>query len=275
MEVLGLILARGGSKSIPKKNIYPCAGKPLLYYTIRAAQESRLITRLAISTDDEEIARVAQSYGVEVPFMRPRELAQDQTFDLPVFQHALAWFKDNENYTPEAVVQLRPTTPLKTSEDIDKGVQMLFDNSEADSVRSICEPLHIPFKMYQWKEEDKFLQPLLTQVYPEVFKRYPEAFNMPRQLLPKVWRHSGYVDVIRPRIILDKNSMSGAKILPLFFEEWRDIDIDSIKELKTMLGPGNKFWLKNPLLEIISQIASNTINPKMVRSISFFLIISL
>jgi len=232
MEVLGLILARGGSKSIPKKNIYPCAGKPLLYYTIRAAQESKLITRLAISTDDEEIAGVARGYGVEVSFMRPRELAQDQTPDLPVFQHALTWFKEHESYMPEVVVQLRPTTPLKASEDIDKGIQTLFDNPEADSVRSICEPLHTPFKMYQREEHDKFLKPLLTEVYPEVFKKYPEAFNMPRQLLPVVWRHSGYVDVIRPRIILDKNSMNGAKILPLFFDQWRDIDIDSLKELK-------------------------------------------
>lgn len=231
-KILGLILARGGSKSIPGKNIYPCAGLPLIYYTIQAAKNSRLVSRLMTSTDSKEIAEVARNLGVEVPFMRPKELAQDDTPDLPVFQHALKWLKDNEGSTPEVVVHLRPTTPLKSSADIDKGIELLLKNPEADSVRSVCRPLHTPFKMYQLDEGDKFLKPLLTKVYPEVFKKYPEAFNMPRQLLPQVWRHSGYVDVIRPEVITVKNSMSGTKILPLFFEEWRDIDIDSLKELK-------------------------------------------
>jgi N-acylneuraminate cytidylyltransferase len=232
LGVLGLILARGGSKSVPRKSIALCDGKPLIYYTIKAAKQSRLLSRLVISTDDEEIASVAREYGVEVPFMRPRELAEDLTPDLPVFQHALGWLKDHEGYVPKAAVHLRPTTPLKATADIDKGISLLLENPNAESVRSICEPMNPPFKMYRLNEGEKFLKPILTTEYPEVFAKYKEPYNLPRQLLPKVWRHSGYVDVIRPEIITEKNSMSGTKILPLFFEEWRDIDIDSLKELK-------------------------------------------
>ncbi len=231
-EVLGVILARGDSKSIPEKNIYPCAGKPLLYYTVMAAQHSRLISRLIISTDNEKIASIARKLDVEVPFMRPKELAQDSTPDLPVFQHALTFLKEKEGYEPDAVVHLRPTTPLKSSADIDTGIQLLLENPDATSVRSVCSPLHTPFKMYMLDEGEKFLKPLLTSVYPDVFQKYPEAFNMPRQLLPKVHRHSGYVDVVRPEVIVKRNSMSGTRILPLVFQEWRDIDIDSIKELR-------------------------------------------
>lgn len=249
-KILGVIPARGGSKSIPGKNIFPCAGYPLIYYTIQAAKNSRLISRLVISTDSEEIAEVAKKYGVEAPFMRPKDLAEDHTPDLPVFQHALTWLKKKEGYEPEVVVHLRPTTPLKSAADIDRGIELLSANPDADSVRSVCRPLHTPFKMYRLDEGDKFLKPLLSKVYPEVFEKYPEAFNMPRQLLPQVWRHSGYVDVIRPRVILEKNSMSGTQILPLFFEEWRDVDIDSLKELRwaeslinALRTEGKEIWM--------------------------------
>lgn len=230
LEVLGIITARGGSKSIAKKSIAPCAGQPLMYYTIEAAKRAASITRLIISTDDEEMANYAKSQGVEVPFMRPSELAEDTTPDLPVFEHVLAEFKTRENYVPDVVVHLRPTTPLKKSSDIDKGIELLLSHAEAHSVRSICEPLHTPFKMYNIRQ-DGLLEPLLKNVFPDVFEKYPEAYNMPRQLLPTVWRHSGYVDVIRPKVISEMHSMSGTNILPLQFEKWRDIDIDSPYEL--------------------------------------------
>ncbi len=230
-EVLGVITARGGSKSILQKSIALCAGKPLLFYTVEAGKQAKNITRLIISTDDEEMADVARSYGAEVPFIRPSELAQDMTPDLPVFQHALKVLKEKEGYIPDVVVHLRPTTPLKKASDIDAGIQLLIGNHEATSVRSVCEPLHTPFKMYSLDEQSGFLKPLLTKEFPEVFEQYSEPYNMPRQLLPTVWRHSGYVDVIRPNTILKGNSMSGNKILPLYFERWRDIDIDSQIEL--------------------------------------------
>jgi N-acylneuraminate cytidylyltransferase len=235
-KVLAIILARGGSKSIPKKSIALCAGKPLMFYTIKAAQNAKLIDRIIITTDDEEMAGYARSEGVEVPFMRPKELAEDLTPDLPVMQHALRWLEENEGYIPEMLVHLRPTTPLKASADIDKGIELMRAHPEAESVRSICSPLHTPFKMFRLDEGEVYLKPILSKEYPEVFEKYPEPYNMPRQILPKIWRHSGYVDIIRPEVITVKNSMSGSKILPLPFEQWRDIDIDSQKEIKQAEG---------------------------------------
>ena len=230
-EVLGIIVARGGSKSIPKKSIYPCAGNSLIYYTIQAAKKAPTISRLIISTDDPEMAAVARSHGVEVPFMRPAELAQDDTLDLPVFQHALEWLEREEKYVPDVVVHLRPTTPLKKASDIDAGVAMLLSNPDAESVRSICEPHHTPFKMYRLKDDRSFLEPILQQEHAELYAQHTEPYNMPRQKLPVIWRHSGYVDVIRPEVIR-RGSMSGTKILPLKFEKWRDVDIDTRRDLE-------------------------------------------
>lgn len=231
MNVLGLILARGGSKSIPKKSIAPCAGKPLLAYTVEAARHAPAISRLIISTDDPEIARVAHELGVEVPFDRPAELAQDDTPDFPVFVHALETLRDREQYVPDIIVHFRPTTPLKAAADIERGIQLLIDNPDADSVRSVCPPLHTPFKMYREEPGSRFLIPLLRDEFPELFAAYPEAYNLPRQMLPPVWRHSGYVDVIRTPTVTNLHSMSGTRILPLPFDAWRDIDIDSPREL--------------------------------------------
>lgn len=230
MEVLGVIVARGGSKSIPNKSIAPCAGNPLMYYTIQAARASTKINRLIISTDSQEMAEYARSQGVEVPFMRPAELAEDTTPDLPVFEHVLKELEEREGYVPDMIVHLRPTTPLKKTADIDAGITLLAEHPEVDSVRSVCEPLHTPFKMYT-QNSTGLLEPLLTKVFPDVFKEYPEAFNMPRQLLPPILRHSGYVDVIRASVISKDHSMSGTRMLPLPFEKWRDVDIDSPFEL--------------------------------------------
>ncbi len=248
-EVLGIVMARGGSKGVPKKNIVLCAGKPLLAYTIEAARRSTGITRLILSTDDSEIAAVGKEYGIEVPFLRPAELAGDHVLDLPVALHALQWLKENENYEPDAVVHLRPTTPLKKSADIDHAVELLFSNTEAHSVRSICEPIYSPFKMYKYeKSQSPFLQTLLTHDFPEVYAAYPEPYNMPRQKLPTIWRHSGYVDVIRTST-LHSGSISGTKILPFEFERWRDIDIDAPRDLiyaemaiKSLTDQGKNTW---------------------------------
>lgn len=230
-EVLGLIMARGGSKGIPKKNITPCAGEPLIAYTINAAKHSTAITRLIVSTDDEEIAAVARAYGAEVPFMRPAEIAADTTLDIPVVEHALAWLKEHEGYFPDIITHLRPTTPLKKSSDIDTGVELLRAHPDAHSSRSVCTPIYTPFKMYKYDEKaSPFLEPLLKGDFPETFKEFPEPYNMPRQKLPPIWRHSGYVDTIR-RSTIEAGSISGTKIVPLFFDAWRDIDIDNPLDL--------------------------------------------
>ncbi|HEY5903570.1 MAG TPA: acylneuraminate cytidylyltransferase family protein, partial [Anaerolineales bacterium] len=112
-QVLAVIPARGGSKGIPRKNIRLFSGWPLLAWSIAAAQQAETVSRVIVSTDDEEIAAVGREYGAETPFLRPAEFARDDTTDLPVFEHALRWLDEHEGYRPEVVVQLRPTSPIR------------------------------------------------------------------------------------------------------------------------------------------------------------------
>jgi N-acylneuraminate cytidylyltransferase len=232
-ETLALIPARGGSKSIPRKNIRPFAGHPLIAYSIAAGLAAETISRVVVSTDDEEIAAIARRYGAETPFLRPAELSQDHTADLPVFQHALEWLAEHEGYQPEIVVQLRPTSPFRRVSHIDQAVYRLLERPEADSVRTVCVPFQNPFKMWRIGL-DGFMQPLLGV-------EYPEPYNMPRQLLPEVFWQTGYVDVAWADTILQKNSMTGDRILPLVIDpsEWIDIDApDDWRRAERLLESG-------------------------------------
>lgn len=220
-EVLALIPARGGSKSIPRKNILPFAGHPLIAYSIAAGLASETVTRVIVSTDDEEIAEISRCYGAQTPFIRPAEFAEDHTPDLPVFQHALDWLSDFEDYQADIVVQLRPTSPFRRVRHIDEAVYRLIEQPQADCVRTVCIPFQNPFKM--WRIDSKgFMQPLLDAGY----TGSAEPYNMPRQALPDVYWQTGYVDAVWADTILDKNSMTGQFILPLIIDpsEWIDID---------------------------------------------------
>jgi len=217
-EVLVLIPARGGSKSIPRKNILPFAGHPLLAYSIAAGLAAETVQRVIVSTDDEEIASTAQHYGAEVPFLRPAEYSQDHTPDLPVFVHALNWLAEHEDYHPEIVVQLRPTSPFRRVMHIDQAVYRLIERPDADSIRTVCVPFQNPFKMWRI-DPNGIMQPLMQT-------DFSEPYNMPRQALPEVYWQTGYVDAAWSDTILNKNSMTGARILPLVIDpsEWIDID---------------------------------------------------
>jgi CMP-N-acetylneuraminic acid synthetase len=218
-QVLVLIPARGGSKSIPRKNIRSFAGHPLIAYSIAAGLSAETVTRVIVSTDDEEIAAIARHYGAETPFLRPQEYSQDQTPDLPVFLHALHWLEANEDYRPEIVVQLRPTSPLRRVHHIDQAVYSLIEHPEADAIRTVCVPFQNPFKMWRIVENG-LMKPLIET-------KYKEAYNMPRQALPEVYWQTGYVDAAWADTILNKNSMTGDHILPLVIDPGEWIDIDS------------------------------------------------
>ena len=179
--------------------------------------QSKYISRVIVSTDSEEIREISLSLGGEAPFLRPAELAQDDTLDWPVFHHALEWLSKHEGYHPEIVVHLRPTTPLRRPENVDEAVEMLIENPDADSVRSVSPPLQNPFKM--WTLGQPYLKPLIDI-------GIPEPYNQPRQKLPTVYWQNGYVDVTRPSTILEKNSMTGDCILPFVMEEQFVVDID-------------------------------------------------
>lgn len=230
MSVLVLIPARGGSKGIPRKNIRPFAGHPLIAYSIAAARAAECVDRVIVSTDDEEIAAVARQYGAETPFLRPAEFAQDDTPDLPVFQHALNWIAANEDEAPEIVIQLRPTSPFRRVRHIEEAVYRLMENPQADSIRAVCAPFQNPFKMWRIAA-DGFLSPLLTHLdelgIQPVAGQALEPYNMPRQALPEVYWQTGYIDAAWSDTILYKGSMTGERILPLVTDPGEWIDIDS------------------------------------------------
>jgi N-acylneuraminate cytidylyltransferase len=226
VQVLAIVPARGGSKGIPRKNIRSFAGYPLIAYSIAAGLQARLRMRVVVTTDDEEIAEVARSCGAETPFLRPAELAQDRTTDLPVFQHALCWLAEHEDYHPQVVVHLRPTTPIRPPDLVDRSVAVLLAHPEADSVRGITPAHQNPFKMWLMDGEDKPIHPLTTVPGIE------EPYNAPRQILPKAYAHTGLIDIIRPGTILEMNSMSGRTILPILFDPGYDADLDTPEDWK-------------------------------------------
>jgi YrbI family 3-deoxy-D-manno-octulosonate 8-phosphate phosphatase len=221
LEVLAIVPARGGSKSLPRKNLRQLAGHPLVAYSIAAGLQSEVVSRLIVSTDDEEIAQVSRLYGAEIPFMRPKSLAADDTLDLPVFQHALTTL-GAQGYKPDVVVQLRPTSPLRPPDCIDQAVKLLLGTEDADSVRAVVPSSQNPYKMWRIKEDGR-LTPLLGD-------GKVEAYNMPRQKLPSTFWQTGHLDVIRTRTILEMHSMSGALILPLVLDPRYSIDIDTERD---------------------------------------------
>ena len=219
-EILAIIPARGGSKGIPRKNIRPFAGHPLVAFSIAAATQAEMVTRVLVSTDDEEIAEISRRYGAETPFLRPAELAADSTTDLPVFQHALAWLADREDYLPDVVLHLHATTPVRSLGCLDDAVHLLLDNAEVDCVRSVVEADQNPHKMWRIDAVSGRMAPLLT--VPGI----PEPYNTPRQSLPRVYWQTGHVNAIRPAIIRG-GSMTGQVVLPLVIEPRYLVDIDT------------------------------------------------
>jgi YrbI family 3-deoxy-D-manno-octulosonate 8-phosphate phosphatase len=221
-EVLVIVPARGGSKSITRKNIRPFAGHPLLAYSVAAGLQAETVSRVIVSTDDESFAEVARHYGAEIPFIRPQELAADDSLDLPVFCHALEWLDTNEDYHPEIVVQLRPTSPTRPRGCVDEAVNMLLASPEADSVRGVVPSGQNPYKMWRLTDESG-MEPLLQT-------DFDEPYNMPRQHLPETYWQTGHIDAIRTKTILEKGSMSGDVILPLVLDPAYTVDIDTIRD---------------------------------------------
>jgi YrbI family 3-deoxy-D-manno-octulosonate 8-phosphate phosphatase len=223
-EILAIIPARGGSKGIPRKNIRNFSGYPLIAWSIAAAKQSELVTRVIVSTDDEEIAAVAREWGAETPFLRPAEFAQDQSTDLPLFEHALKWLAENEGYKPDVVIQLRPTSPIRPKGLVDAAVRILLKYTEADSVRGVVPAGQNPHKMWRLPaSENGPMQNLLA------VDGIDEPYNAPRQILPNIYWQTGHIDAIRRETILS-GSMSGKTIYPLLIDPNFTVDLDNLRD---------------------------------------------
>ena len=222
-EVLALIPARGGSKSMPRKNLREVGGKPMVAHSIEHALQARLVSPVILTTDDAEIADAGSRAGAEVPFLRPGGISGDFSTDYEFVRHALEWLRDNEGYAPELVAQLRPTTPVRDVGLIDRAIEALASRPDADSLRAVVTVCFSPFKMWRL-EESGFISPLLRLPGVE------EPYNQPRQLLPDCYQQDGFLDITRPRTIFEQQSITGAKILPFFLDQ-ESIDIDYEAEL--------------------------------------------
>ena len=216
-EIVAIVPARGGSRSIPGKNIKLFGRHPLLAYSVAAGNQSELVGSVYVSTDDDQIASSARRYDPVAIIDRPKSLAQDDTLDLPVFQHALEWLASEEDLRPEVIVQLRPTSPLRPHGCVDEAIQLLLDHPEADSVRAVVSTSQDPFKM--WRLEGERLSPLLERSNMRQSDDNSEPYNMPRQALPHTYWQTGQIDVIRTRTILERGSLTGQIILPWILED--------------------------------------------------------
>ena len=222
MEILAVIPARGGSKGIPRKNVKDLCGKPLIAWTIETAKASRHITRTIVSTDDPQIAEAARRYGAEVPFLRPVEISQDLSTDVEFLLHALDFLKEKEEYKPDIVLRLPPTSPLRTAAHIDEGIETLLKNPDADAVRPICEAPKHPYKLWKIAADGVYLEPFL----PQSFTGIGEAYNMPRQMFPKAYIHTGAMDIMRIATLREQKSTSGKKLAYFFMPPEDSVNID-------------------------------------------------
>ena len=218
MNILGLILARGGSKGIPRKNVVPLAGKPLISWTIEAALQSKSFSRLIVSTDNEEIAEVSRNYGAEVPFMRPAELSQDNSSGYDATIHALDWMKENGG-EPDYVFILQPTSPLRTADDI-RGAIDLGLSQKAEAVIGVTEASPHPYLARTMSSEG--VLGYLIEVNPKPTSRHD---------YPQAWSINGAVYLTTVESLRRTRTFQPPGTLGFVMPVERSIDIDSPWEL--------------------------------------------
>lgn len=214
-RVLAVIIARGGSKGLPLKNIRFLAGKPLIAYTIDAALHARLLDRTVVSTDDGQIAEIARQYGAETPFLRPPELAQDETTVYPVLSHAVQWLEKSEGYRPDYVMLLQPTSPLRTAEDIDNAIALAREKN-ADGVVSLCETKHHPYWVKRVMGDGQVLD----------FTPLDKPYNR-RQELPKAFALNGAIYMVKRQVLLERQTFYTDRTYSYIMSIEHSLDIDT------------------------------------------------
>jgi len=224
MTTLALIPARAGSKRIPRKNLADLGGLPLIAHSIRWARAEPGIDRVLVSTDSEEIASVALRFGAEVPFLRPAEIAADDTPDLDVFAHVLEWLETRERQLPEFLVQTRPTSPFRERGLFHKVLDAYRAVPGATHARTIRRAEVPAFKTY-FRDPRGTIRPVVT------LHGQPEAHNLPAQQLPSTWIHDGVLDLVVPAVVR-AGSMTGATIVGVEHEASDAVDIDEPRDLE-------------------------------------------
>ncbi|MHB9011506.1 MAG: acylneuraminate cytidylyltransferase family protein [Ignavibacteriaceae bacterium] len=212
--ILAIIPARGGSKGVPQKNIKELNGKPLIVWTIETALQCKYIDRFVVSTDDEKIASIARQFNADVPFLRPKELAQDNSKSIDAILHCINWLKEN-NDEYDILILLQPTSPLRISTDIDKSIEMLFEK-KADSIISVCKTEHNPLWSNTLPSDGRMN---------EFLKK--ELININRQRLPEFYRLNGAVYSAWIDYVVKNLSFFGENTFAYVMPIERSIDVDS------------------------------------------------
>jgi CMP-N-acetylneuraminic acid synthetase len=219
MEILGIIPARGGSKSVPLKSIRKIGGKPLIAWAIESAKNSN-INRVIVTTDDERIAKIAKRYGAEVPYLRPKTLARDKSAIEPVIAHALTWLEKNENYKPDALALLLPTSPLRNKHHLNEAIE-IFKKNKPDSVVSVHEAIANNNPSWMLKKNKQGKVVLSTN---EPLKKIKNR----RQELPKCYIRNDIIYLLKPKNIFSKiPNLYGGKTELFIVDEYYDADINT------------------------------------------------
>jgi N-acylneuraminate cytidylyltransferase len=221
-KIAAIIPARSGSKSIKDKNLFPLGGYPLLAYSIALAKLSPSIERVVVSTDSAIYAAIAEKYGAEVPFLRPKKLSLDSSTDYDFMEHLVDWFDKNSKISPEYWVHLRPTTPLREISVVEDAISLLKMRNDASSLRSGHISPESPFKWLR-KNKEGYLMSLIGD------NTNLDSYNGPRQDFPDVYIPNGYVDIVRSSFIRTKKALHGSKVLAL--ETPICNEVDSIEEM--------------------------------------------
>jgi N-acylneuraminate cytidylyltransferase len=217
-EVLCVIPARGGSKGIPRKNIKSLAGKPLIYYSITAALQSKSVSRAIVSTEDNEIAKIAKEFGADVPFLRPEELAKDNVHSVYVTIDVLEKLKERESYAPDVVIMLLPTSPLATSKHIDDAVSLYFQHNKG-SVISVC-PFELPILAIRKIEKSK-IKPLFNV----------KNFNVRRQDA-ELYFVNAALYIAKPEDLIKNQTFHGDEVYPYIMSKEDSLDINDEHDFK-------------------------------------------
>ena len=229
MNILGIIPARGGSKTLPGKNIKLLAGKTLLQYTVDVAKASKHLSKLILSSDDDAIINVANQLNLEVPFKRPSDLAQDNSPTLPVIQHALNFYRDQGIYF-DAICLLQVTSPFKTTEFIDKAIER-FIESKADALVSVKKVPDEYNPHWTFKVNDTDYLDLSTG---------EEKIIARRQDLPMAYHRDGIIYLTNTKVILEQNSLYGNALSYIESPPNFNVNIDTMEDWEKAVAIAQK-----------------------------------
>ena len=217
-DIIAIIPARAGSKSLVDKNIKYLSGHPLIAYSIAAAKLSKKIDRVIVSTDSQKYTEIAKQYGAEVPFIRPDKISIDTAIDRDFLIHAMNWFKENKSSVPEYWVHLRPTTPLRSIEIIDNAINEIMQDNNATSLRSGHKAPESPLKWFV--KSNYYFRGLVDG----------EDYNLPKEAFEQVYIPDGFVDVVKSSFVMNNKEIHGDRMIG--FESPVCTEVDSVEEFE-------------------------------------------